>query len=82
MSEGQASTTVESRTGPEGSFSYIGTIFIPLTFLAGVYDMNFRHLPELEWQWGSAIFWVVSAAIPGGMVGDGSERLDARPDEV
>jgi magnesium transporter len=37
----------------------IGTIFIPLTFLAGVYGMNFRHLPELEWIWGYAIFWVV-----------------------
>jgi magnesium transporter len=46
----------------------IGTIFIPLTFLAGVYGMNFRHLPELEWQWGYAIFWMVSAAIAGGMI--------------
>jgi magnesium transporter len=46
----------------------IGTIFIPLTFLAGVYGMNFRHLPELDWQWGYAIFWMVSAAIAGGMI--------------
>jgi magnesium transporter len=46
----------------------IGTIFIPLTFLAGVYGMNFRHLPELEWQWGYAIFWMVSAMIAGGMI--------------
>ncbi len=30
----------------------IATIFIPLTFIAGVYGMNFRHMPELEWQWG------------------------------
>jgi magnesium transporter len=30
----------------------ISTIFIPLTFIAGVYGMNFRHMPELEWQWG------------------------------
>ena len=27
-------------------------IFIPLTFIAGVYGMNFRVMPELEWQWG------------------------------
>ncbi len=37
----------------------IGTIFIPLTFLAGVYGMNFRHLPELEWVWGYPFFWIV-----------------------
>jgi magnesium transporter len=46
----------------------IGTIFIPLTFLAGVYGMNFKHLPELEWHWGYALFWAVSAAIAAGMI--------------
>ncbi|MCM2358667.1 MAG: magnesium/cobalt transporter CorA [Geobacteraceae bacterium] len=30
----------------------IGTIFLPLTFIAGVYGMNFRNMPELNWQWG------------------------------
>lgn len=30
----------------------IATIFIPLTFVAGVYGMNFRVMPELEWRWG------------------------------
>lgn len=30
----------------------ISTIFIPLTFIAGVYGMNFRYMPELEWRWG------------------------------
>jgi magnesium transporter len=30
----------------------IATIFIPLTFLAGVYGMNFRFMPELQWRWG------------------------------
>lgn len=28
----------------------IGTIFIPLTFIAGIYGMNFRYMPELEWK--------------------------------
>ena len=37
----------------------IGTIFIPLTFLAGVYGMNFKHFPEIEWVWGYAFFWAV-----------------------
>jgi magnesium transporter len=30
----------------------ISTIFIPLTFIAGLYGMNFRFMPELEWRWG------------------------------
>lgn len=30
----------------------ISTIFIPLSFVAGVYGMNFENMPELEWQWG------------------------------
>ncbi|BET57778.1 magnesium/cobalt transporter CorA [Geobacter sp. 60473] len=30
----------------------IATIFMPLTFIAGVYGMNFRYMPELEWHWG------------------------------
>ena len=29
----------------------IATLFIPLTFLAGLYGMNFKHMPELEWPW-------------------------------
>lgn len=30
----------------------IATIFIPLTFIAGIYGMNFKYMPELEWKWG------------------------------
>jgi len=29
----------------------IATIFIPLTFIAGIYGMNFKYMPELEWRW-------------------------------
>jgi magnesium transporter len=29
----------------------IATLFIPLTFVAGVYGMNFTFMPELEWRW-------------------------------
>lgn len=46
----------------------IGTIFLPLTFFAGIYGMNFRHLPELEWHYGYALFWLVCAATTGAMV--------------
>lgn len=41
------------------------TIFIPLTFIAGVYGMNFKYLPELNWEYGYASFWVISAIITG-----------------
>ena len=34
------------------------TIFIPLTFLVGVYGMNFKFMPELEWRWSYPILWV------------------------
>lgn len=37
----------------------IATIFMPLTFLAGVYGMNFRHMPELNWVWGYPLIWLV-----------------------
>ena len=30
----------------------IATIFMPLTFIAGLYGMNFKYMPELEWHWG------------------------------
>ena len=29
----------------------IGTIFIPLTFITGIYGMNFKYMPELYWRW-------------------------------
>jgi magnesium transporter len=35
----------------------ISTIFIPLTFLAGVYGMNFKYFPELQWQYAYPTFW-------------------------
>jgi len=37
----------------------IATIFIPITFLAGVFGMNFKYMPELEWRWSYPIVWLV-----------------------
>ncbi|MEA1925215.1 MAG: magnesium/cobalt transporter CorA [Candidatus Altiarchaeota archaeon] len=37
----------------------ISTIFIPLTFITGVYGMNFKHMPELGWQYGYPIVWAI-----------------------
>jgi magnesium transporter len=41
----------------------IATIFMPLTFLAGVYGMNFRHMPETEWRFGYPVALAGMAAI-------------------
>lgn len=39
------------------TLTVISAIFIPLTFLVGVYGMNFRHMPELDWKYGYAAVW-------------------------
>jgi magnesium transporter len=44
------------------------SIFIPLTFVAGVYGMNFKYLPELEWHWSYFGFWGVSIIVAGIML--------------
>jgi magnesium transporter len=46
----------------------IATIFIPLTFIAGVYGMNFAYMPELEWRWGYPAIWLLMLAIFAGMM--------------
>ncbi|OPZ27133.1 MAG: Magnesium transport protein CorA [Lentisphaerae bacterium ADurb.BinA184] len=46
----------------------ISTIFIPLTFIAGVYGMNFRFMPELNQPWAYPALWGLMLAIAGGML--------------
>jgi magnesium transporter len=41
----------------------IATIFIPLTFIAGIYGMNFVNMPELQWPWGYFMVWGVMITI-------------------
>ena len=40
----------------------IATIFIPMSFLAGIYGMNFKYMPELDWKYAYPIFWIVVLA--------------------
>ena len=46
----------------------ISTIFIPLTFVVGVYGMNFRYMPELEQPLGYPLVWAVMVLIALGMI--------------
>jgi len=46
----------------------VATIFIPLTFIAGIYGMNFENMPELKWSWGYFAVWLIMAAIAGLML--------------
>lgn len=51
-------SSISNRTNEVMKFlTVIGTIFMPLTFLVGVYGMNFRNFPELEWKNGYFILW-------------------------
>ncbi|MEO1691434.1 MAG: magnesium/cobalt transporter CorA [Cyanobacteria bacterium J06631_6] len=52
----------------------ISSIFIPLTFIAGIYGMNFDpdvspfNMPELEWYWGYPLCWTLMLTIAGGLI--------------
>ncbi len=46
----------------------IATIFIPITFVAGIYGMNFEVMPELKWRGGYLMVWVIFGIITAGML--------------
>lgn len=62
-------SSISNRTNEVMKFlTVIGTIFMPLTFLVGVYGMNFKHLPELEWHYGYYALWAFMLLISLGLV--------------
>lgn len=46
----------------------VSTIFIPMSFLAGVYGMNFVDMPELHWTFGYPMFWSLATVLAVGML--------------
>ena len=46
----------------------IATIFIPLSFIVGLYGMNFQYMPELGWKWGYFMVWGVIISVVTGMI--------------
>ncbi len=50
------------------TLTIMATIFIPLTFLVGVYGMNFEVMPELRWRFGYPVLWTGMIAIAAGLL--------------
>lgn len=50
------------------TLTIMATVFIPLTFVTGVYGMNFDDMPELHWRWGYAGVWAGMTAIAVGLL--------------
>jgi len=44
------------------------SIFVPVTFMAGLYGMNFDSMPELHWKWSYPLLLVAMLAVAGGML--------------
>ena len=63
------STNLSNRANDVMKFLTIfASIFIPLTFLAGIYGMNFEYIPELGFKYSYLIFWIVVILIGGGLL--------------
>ena len=50
------------------ALTIVSTIFLPLSFFAGVYGMNFEYMPEISWRWGYLMVWLIFASIFVGMI--------------
>jgi magnesium transporter len=50
------------------ALTLVATVLLPMTFIAGVYGMNFDHMPELHWKYGYAFAWAIMLSIGGGMI--------------
>ncbi|WP_269525739.1 magnesium/cobalt transporter CorA [Coraliomargarita parva] len=45
----------------------MASFFIPITFVAGVYGMNFEYIPELAWHYSYFVFWGICLSMTGGL---------------
>ncbi len=50
------------------ALTIVATILLPLTFIVGIYGMNFDHMPELHWKYGYLYVWLVMGAVTSSMV--------------
>ncbi|RME18983.1 MAG: hypothetical protein D6800_14915 [Candidatus Zixiibacteriota bacterium] len=57
-------STISTKTNEIIKFlTLLSAIFIPPTFLVGLWGMNFRYMPEYDWVWGYPLAWLVMVAI-------------------
>lgn len=62
-------STISNRTNEVMKvLTIIATLFMPLTFIVGLYGMNFRYMPELEWRWGYPAVLLLMLVVVGGML--------------
>jgi magnesium transporter len=62
-------STVSNRTNEVmKTLTIVATVFIPLTFLTGVYGMNFEHMPELQRPWGYPALWGLMVVVGVGLL--------------
>ncbi|WP_321348526.1 magnesium/cobalt transporter CorA [uncultured Draconibacterium sp.] len=50
------------------TLTIFASIFIPLTFIAGIYGMNFEYIPELKFKYGYLVFWIIILILAGGLL--------------
>lgn len=71
MAEGNLSLYLSMTANSTADFtkalSLIAAVFLPLTLVAGIYGMNFKNMPELEWEYGYFLVLAFILAVVGGM---------------
>ena len=50
------------------ALTIVSTIFLPLTFIAGLYGMNFVYMPEINWRYGYLFVWIIFIVVFAGMI--------------
>ena len=61
-------TMVSHQTGKVmNRLTVVSVIFLPLTFLCGIWGMNFESMPELHYKHGYALFWTLVFVVGGGL---------------
>lgn len=62
-------SSMSNRMNENISFlTVFSTIFLPLNFIAGVYGINFRYMPELEWSWGYPLLLLFMLSVAGSLL--------------
>ena len=68
LAEVQISTLSHRLNSVMMVLTIIATIFMPLTFISSIYGMNFKHMPELEWEYGYPVALALMAGVAGSML--------------